>query len=72
MVDIWNIPENRKPNGKIDTSKILPTLFKHFIVDNLSGLLEKIESQIGEMLYGNEQEEIYDIVSLKLKNPKVA
>lgn len=72
LVDIWNVPENRKANGKIDTSKILPTLFEHFGVDTLSNLLEKVETQIGEMLYGSDQDEIYDVVSLKLKTLQVA
>ena len=73
-VDVWRDAARNPVTGKIDKSKILPTLFKHFVVDTLAGLLEKIEAQIGDMLYGAGQEEIYDTVklTLQLKNPKVA
>ena len=73
-VDVWRDAARNPVTGKIDKSKILPTLFKHFVVDALAGLLEKIEAQIGDMLYGAGQEEIYDTVKLvlQLKNPKVA
>ena len=74
LVDIWNIPENRKPDGKIDRSKILPSLFEHYKVNTMAELLEKIEQEVGDMLYGAGQDEIYDTVKLvlQLKNPKAA
>lgn len=67
LVEVWNKPENKLSNGKIDKSKILPSIFKHFKVNTLSDLLTKIEQTIGDMLYGSKQDEIYDIVKLQLQ-----
>lgn len=74
LVNIWRKDENRGDDGKIKRERILPSLFEHYKVGKLSELLEKIESEIGDMLYGADQEEIYDVVklTLQLKNPKVA
>lgn len=74
LIDIWNIRENRTEKGKLKREKIIPTLFEHYKVNTMSELLDKIEKQVGDMLYGANQDEIYDTVklTLQLKNPKVA
>lgn len=75
LVDIWRTDENRDiKTGKIRRERILPSLFEHYKVNTLSELLSKIENEIGDMLYGAGQDEIYDTVKLvlQLKNPKVA
>ena len=52
---------------KINTKKIFSALFKHFGVDNLADLVEKVEGEIGELLYkmGN-SEEMYETVKLAI------
>ena len=52
---------------KINTKKIFSALFKHFGVDNLADLVEKVEGEIGEILYkmGN-SEEMYETVKLAI------
>ena len=54
---------------KIDTRKIFKALFKYFDVDNLADLVEKVENEIGEVLYemGN-ADEIYEVVKLSIQN----
>ena len=74
LIDIWNIKENRTEKGELKREKIIPTLFEHYKVNTMSELLDKIEKQVGNMLYGANQDEIYDEVklTLQLKNPKAA
>lgn len=74
LVDIWNVRDNKDIKGKIKREKIIPTLFEHYNVNTMSELLDKIEKQVGDMLYGANQDEIYDTVklTLQLKNPKAA
>lgn len=54
LVDVWReaatvIDENRM--AYIDNSKILPTLFDYFKVDNLADMVSKLEDSIGSKLY---------------------
>ena len=78
LVNIWRTDENRytegKNKGKINLGKILPSVFEHYKVNTMADLLEKIEQEVGEMLYGADQVEIYDVVKLTLQenHPKVA
>lgn len=74
LIDIWNIRENRTDKGELKREKIIPTLFEHYKVNTMSELLDRIEKQVGDMLYGANQDEIYDAVklTLQLKNPKAA
>ena len=57
LIDVWRdeaFVEEEGPQGMrktLDRSKIYPALFKHFKVDNLADLLEKIEKMTGETLY---------------------
>lgn len=69
-VDVWReeatyLDESGQP--KIDTRKIIPALYKHFGVDNMADLLDKVEQEVGEDLFrmGN-AEEIYETVKLRI------
>lgn len=54
LVDVWReaatvIDENGMAH--IDNSKIMPTLFDYFKVDNLADMISKLEDSIGSKLY---------------------
>ena len=58
--------------NKLDTSKIYDVLFKHFGVNDLPSLLEKIEEQIGSDLYkAGDKDMIYDTVRLELNKAAI-
>ena len=63
LIDVWRdeaFVEEEGPQGMrktLDRSKIYPALFKHFKVDNLADLLEKIEKMTGETLYKHPNED---------------
>lgn len=79
LIDIWRdeatvtktfYTETGVPYQKnvIDNSKILPALFKHFDVDNLADLLDKVENIVGDELYANEDSDnMYEAVKLTLQ-----
>lgn len=68
--DIWRdeatvYDENGQP--KIDKSKILPALYKHYQVDNLADLLDKMEKQAGDAFYQDPDSEVmYETVKLTI------
>ena len=72
-VDVWRdeatITDPETGERKIDTRRIFAALYKHFNVDKLSDLVEKVENEIGSMLYemGND-DEIYEVVKLSIQN----
>lgn len=73
LVNIWRdeaFVEEEGPKGKrktLDRSKIYPALFKHFKVDNLADLLDKIEEMTGETLYKHpKDEEWYESAKLTI------
>lgn len=69
-VDIWReaatvYDENEEP--KIDKTKILPALYKHYKVDNLADLLEAMEKQAGDEFYKDPDSEVmYETVKLTI------
>lgn len=68
LVDVW---KKRVPSmgGKLDTKRIMPTLFDYFGVSNYQDLLEKIEGIVGERLYEMQESELgYDTVKLMLQD----
>jgi hypothetical protein len=72
-VDVWRdeatVIDPETGERKIDTRRIFAALYKHFNVDNLSDLVEKVEAENGETLYemGND-DEIYEVVKLSIQN----
>lgn len=72
-VDVWKdyatYIDKDTGERKIDTRKIFAALYRYFDVDNLSDLVEKVENEIGEVLYemGND-DEIYEVVKLSIQN----
>jgi hypothetical protein len=72
-VDVWRdeavTVDETTGERKIDTRQIFKALFKYFDVDNLADLVEKVENEIGEVLYemGN-ADEIYEVVKLSIQN----
>ena len=72
-VDVWRdeatITDSETGERKIDTRRIFKALYKHFNVENLADLVEKVEAEIGETLYemGND-DEIYEVVKLSIQN----
>lgn len=72
-VDVWRDEavtiDETTGERKIDTRQIFKALFKYFDVDNLADLVEKVENEIGEVLYemGN-ADEIYEVVKLSIQN----
>lgn len=66
LVHIWK--DEATVNGKVDKSKILPALYKHFKVDNLADLLQKVEDMIGDMLYADADSNVmYETVKLTIQ-----
>lgn len=52
----------------IDKRRILPILFKYFKVDNVADLLERIEAEVGEYLYADDDAlNMYDSVKLTIQ-----
>ena len=70
LEDIWK-PRALKITEEgitIDKSKILPSIFDFFKVDNLGDLLDRIEDIIGERLYTDEDSDaIYQSVKMTLQ-----
>ena len=72
-VDVWRdeatLTDPETGERKIDTRRIFAALYKHFNVDKLSDLVEKVENEIGSVLYemGND-DEIYEVVKLSIQN----
>lgn len=72
-VDVWRdeatVTDPETGERKIDTRRIFKALYKHFNVDNLADLVEKVEAEIGDTLYemGND-DEIYEVVKLSIQN----
>ena len=72
-VDVWRdeatVIDPETGERKIDTRRIFAALYKHFNVDKLSDLVEKVENEIGSVLYemGND-DEIYEVVKLSIQN----
>lgn len=72
LIDIWRDEATfLGPDGKlkVDQSKILPSLFDYFDVDNVADLLEKIEDMVGDKLYADEGDDnnMYDAVKIALQ-----
>ena len=71
-VEIWQDKASvidESGERKIDKTKILPELFKHFQVDNLADLLEEIEAITGEVLYEQgDRETMYEAAKLTIQN----
>ena len=72
-VDVWRDEavtiDEITGERKIDTRQIFKALFKYFDVDNLADLVEKVENEIGEVLYEMENaDEIYEVVKLSIQN----
>ena len=68
LVDVW---KTRVPSmgGKLDTKRIMPTLFDYFGVSTYQELLEKIEGIVGERLYEMQESELgCDTVKLVLQD----
>ncbi len=72
-VDVWRdeatVTDPETGERKIDTRRIFAALYKHFNVDKLADLVEKVENEIGSVLYemGND-DEIYEVVKLSIQN----
>lgn len=70
-VDIWRddaTVQGRDGQYTVDKTKILPSLFQHYEVDNLADLLEAIENEVGTTLYADpNSEEMYETVKLMLQ-----
>lgn len=67
LVDVWR--DEATVNGKVDKTKILPALYKHFKVDNLADLLLMVEDMIGDILYSDADSEVmYETVKLTIQN----
>lgn len=75
LVDVWRdkaTVTDETGATKIDTSKIMPSLFDYFNVDNVADMLEKIEKIVGDKLYKDEDSEMmYEAVKLLIQT-KVA
>lgn len=75
LVDVWRdaaTVTDEMGRTKVDTSKILPTLFEYFNVTNLADMLQKLEKAIGDRLYKDEDSEsMYEAVKLVIQT-KVA
>ena len=72
-VDVWRdeatVTDPETGERKIDTRRIFPALYKHFNVDKLSDLVEKVENEIGSVLYEmGDDDEIYEVVKLSIQN----
>lgn len=72
LVDIWKDDATvTGENGvsKIDNTKILPSLFKYFKVDNLADMLDKLEQSIGEELYKmpSDSENFYEYIKVLIQ-----
>ena len=72
-VEVWReeatVIDPSTGEAHIDTSKVFQALYKHFGVDNLADLVEKVEAEIGETLYDMDNpEEIYETVKLKIQS----
>lgn len=72
LVDVWRdaatvIDENGMAH--IDNSKILPTLFDYFKVDNLADMISKLEDSIGSVLYemNGDVDSIYEYVKVLIQ-----
>lgn len=69
--DVWrdeaSYIDEQTGERKIDTKKIFKALFKYFGVDNLADLVEKVENDIGEILYKmGSPDEMYETVKLAI------
>lgn len=69
--DVWrdeaSYIDEETGERKIDTKKIFKALFKYFGVDNLADLVEKVENDIGEILYKmGSPDEMYETVKLAI------
>ena len=53
----------------VDKKRILPILFKYFKVDNVADLLERIETEVGEYFYADDEGALsmYDVVKLTIQ-----
>ena len=75
LVDVWRdkaTVTDETGMTKIDTSKILPSLFDYFNVGSLADLLDKVEEIVGDKLYKDEDSEMmYEAVKLLIQT-KVA
>lgn len=70
MVDVWR--PVAVEGGKVNKRKMMQAIYNHFNVDNLADLLQKVEEQIGEALYKNDDmDNMYETVKLTIQN-KVA
>ena len=71
LVDIWRDEATIVTDTgelKVDQSKILPSLFDYFNVDNVADMLEKVEQIIGDKLYADEdQDSMYEAVKIMLQ-----
>ena len=71
LVDVWREAAtvvDASGKVKIDTSKILPTLFDYFNVDNVADMLDKIEDQIGSRLYEDVADmQMYETVKILIQ-----
>lgn len=72
LVDVWRdaatvIDENGMAH--IDNSRILPSLFDYFKVDNLADMVSKLESSIGSRLYDmrGDSDTIYEHVKVLIQ-----
>lgn len=65
---IWREPATDL-SGKVDKAKIYPAIMDYFNVDNLANLLERIEAELGEVLYTDQGGELenYDVVKLQIQ-----
>lgn len=74
LVDVWKdaatvmVEENGILKSKVDNTKIIPELMKHFNVDNLADLIEKVEEITGESLYDDvDSDSMYETVKISLQ-----
>lgn len=72
-VEIWeDAARVEAENGKgfkIDKTRILPSLFEYFNVDNIADLLSRIEEIAGDLLYSDAGDSaIYEAVKLTIQN----
>ena len=75
--DVWrdeaSYIDEETGERKIDTKKIFKALFKYFGVDNLADLVEKVENDIGEILYKmGSPDEMYETVKLAINKRVLA
>lgn len=72
FVDIWRedatVEDPESGMLKVDNTKILPSLYEYFGVDNLADMIEKVEEIVGDKLYSDaDNDTMYEAVKLMIQ-----